>query len=480
MRGLALAATLALSASLAAAPSTHAGGLGTPLVGTAWSGVTTADAAAVYWNPARLSAIEGHELQLGAGLIVAFASYERVRRAQYQYEDSFDFALPLDPADIDASKSGSAGEVSGDMLLPLGSVFASWRVHDRVTLGLGVYAAYGAVLDMPANGPQQWQVNDAVLFGVQVTPAISVQATDWLSIGAGFHLVIGALGLQQTIDLAGTSLLGGALANPPISQPNDFGSDAPPGVRELDVLSRPATVDQATALGASFNVGVALTPHPDWVIGLTYQHRTDLVLEGDARLNMDHDFFTTDLAYKGLQYPALVEGTAFVELTLPASLRLGLSWTPAEGTEIALQGGWVMYSAVEALIVTIESPDLELPTLGLGSTARVELPRDWNDSFEVELLLAHQVAEILRLGFRAGYHSPVSPDRTLDLASIDGHRLIGAAMVDVKISDTIALQGQVMLQHLIPHEVTNSDFDLGNGTYGLTIFHVGGALSLSL
>ncbi|MEM7678943.1 MAG: hypothetical protein AAF449_23435, partial [Myxococcota bacterium] len=60
------------------APSTALGqGLSTPLVGTGRSSAATADASAVYYNPAMTAFVAGSELLLGAMLVGGQIAYRR-------------------------------------------------------------------------------------------------------------------------------------------------------------------------------------------------------------------------------------------------------------------------------------------------------------------------------------------------------------------------------------------------------------------
>lgn len=478
MRYAALLAWLALLASLASPPAA-ASGIGSPLIGTGWSGVTTVDPAAVHWNPSLLADLPGFRLQLAGNLIYARPSYHRQRRATYQHEDGFDFALPLDEASVDAAKTGWDAPVAADVVAPGGSLFASYQLFESLTLGLGVYPAFAAILKLPDQGPHRWQLQEAFVVGLYATPSVAWRITDQVTVGVGGSLVVGGLALRQVVDLAGTPMLGEAFANPPISQDNDFGDDAPPGVRELDVLSRPVTIDQAIAYGFSFNVGVTFDPIDELRLALVYQHGADLVFEGDAYLDMDHDFFTKDLAYQGMQYPGLVRGKAYIEMPLPFSLRAGVAVHPIEPLTLHLQASWVRWSVVESLRVTLESDDLVQEDLGLGPIAKIELPRRWNDTVELELLTTWDFGADARLGLRLGYHSPAPPDSTVDLSSIDGHRIIAGLMGRYQVHEHLALDVWAMLHQVLPREVVASLHDRGNGTYALTVLGLGGALDLS-
>jgi long-chain fatty acid transport protein len=77
-----------------------------------------------------------------------------------------------------------------------------------------------------------------------------------------------------------------------------------------------------------------------------------------------------------------------------------------------------------------------------------------------------------------GYQSPASPDSTIDVASPDGHRLIGGLGAVYSLSESVALSADVRLQGILPRTVTTSDHDLGNGRYTLFIAAAGGHLRM--
>jgi len=470
---------LALALMLAPDP-TWASGIGVPQLGGGAASVTGTTPGSIYMNPALLADMRGLQMAIDLGGVLAMADYQRERRASYQFADGFEFALPVYPAAIDPAKSGFAPAVSATEILPGVALALSHDLGDRVTFGLAVHPSFGAPLNFPLQGPQRWALQEVFLMGVYGTPALAVKATDWLWLGAGFDIVFGIMSLRQVVDLATTPFLAEAFANPPIGQPNDFGSDAPSAVRELDVLSRPVTIVGATAWGMSFKAGMVIAPSPDWRFALAWQHRADLVFQGDAYLDMNHDFFTGDLASQGLHYPALVKGTAWIELPLPASLRAGLSWQATAAWRLQLQTAWVHYSAVERLDVTLQSPDLAQPQLGIGDATAFSLPRRWMDTVEVEGVVDWLSSASLRWSLRAGYHSPMSPDATMDLISIDGHRLLGGLMARWQSTGWLALSGQVAVHHLLERRVVASDYDRANGIYGLTLLVFGGSVEFAL
>lgn len=466
----ALATVAAATLVFGRAAEVQASGISTPRLGAGWAAPTFATPASIRFNPAILASLQGVQLDASVALLYGRSTYTRERRAAYQRADGLDFSLPVAPADMDPLRSGWQPEVVGTVLLPAGAAALSWRASERVALGVSVYPRVGAVLKFPDQGPHQWQMQEVALLATSFTPAIAFRATPWLHLGVGVDVVSGLMSLRQITDLATTPMLRDALGEPPINQANDMGPDAPPAVRELDVLGRQVTIRNAQALGWSVKLGATIEVSDAVRLALAYQHVTDLVFTGDAWLDMNHDLFTQDLASQGLQYPALVQGKAWIALPLPAVARLGVGVDLSANLALHAQVAWVRYSAVRSLDVTLQSPDFVQPQLGLGDTTAISLERAWLDTVEAEALLAWTPSDTVRLGLRAGYHSPMSPDATVDLISIDGHRLIGGLMARKRWGG-FALTGTVGAHHVLPRTVVASRYDRGNGVYTLTIVH---------
>ena len=456
-----------------ALPAWEAGasGVSAPRMDVGWATPTLATPSAMRLNPALLAQLPGFQMEGALALLYAQAGYKRNRRATYQRADGLDFKLPLAPADVDPSRSGWRQEVVGDVLLPGGAGAFSWQLSDRLTVGGQLYPEVGAVLTFPDQGPHQWQLQQVTLMAASVGVGAAYRALPWLDVGVGLDLVTGLLSLRQVADLAQAPLMQQALGEPPISQDNDFGPNAPAGVRELDVLSRPVTIKDAQALGWTWKLGLTARLGGGWSLGLGWRHQTDLVFVGDAYLDMNHELFTQDLSSQGLQYPALVRGRAFVPLPVPSALNVGLGGPINAWLSAHLHLTWSRYSVVKSLDVTLQSDDFVQPKLGLGDTAALSLERDWLDTLEAELLTVAQLNDNAQIGLRVGYHSPMSPDATVDLVSIDGHRFVAAALAS-RTWGSMTASLAVGLHHVLPRTVEGSKYDRGNGVYRLTIGHL--------
>ena len=465
------------AACLAPSTPSWASGLSAPAVGTSRSGPATADPAAVWWNPATLGLIEEPHVLGGASLIVGHLSYERNRRATYQLEDSFDFALPVSPESIDTEKSGRDQRVSTTPLGAAPALFAAVPIRDNGwVLGLGLYAPYAAVVDYPEDGPQRWALREATIAVTHLTAAVAWRPSPRLSVGAGLSGAMGFAELSRQLDMASVENLGNALGGPTINQANDFGPNAPPAVRELSVLSRDFVLQEAIGFGATFNIGVTVLPTDTSRVGLTYRHGTRLKMRGDFQLDLDDDFFTRDLASQGLQYPALVAGEAELTLDLPAEIFTAFAVDVSGRLTLGATVGATFWSSIDAFEVVARSPEFEQPELGLPATESVSLPRNWNDTLAVEALAEWRPRRQREIWGVVGYQSSAVPDETADASSPDGHRLVFAVGTRMGVSERLSVVIDAEVNTVLPRTVTRSDYDLGNGDYRMTIASVGAML----
>ncbi|MEO8179841.1 MAG: outer membrane protein transport protein [Deltaproteobacteria bacterium] len=446
----------------------HASGLDAPQVGSAQSGPVSNDAAAVWWNPGWLGHLKHTELLLGVGLVFGSIGYQRELRGQYQYRDNLDFAEPIAISDLDPTQTGKQQRVHD---VPLGAApdlfFAIPAIGDRLALGAGVSLPYLASFSFPKQGPQRFAGESLFLAVPHATAALAFRLTEILSIGVGVSYVFGVLSLSKTQDFGALDSFSEILARAPISQANDFGASAPSSVRELDVLARPLKIDAAIAHAVSFNVGAALQPSEKLALGLVYHHGTDLSFHGKFRLDMNDEFFTQDLASQGLQYDPIVSGKSVIQMRLPHRMTLGASYQLAR--RFALDGfaSYVFYQDFDKIRIRLDSAGLAREALGVGNTVDQDLARNWKGVVLAELNGRLDATDTLRLSLTAGYHSPASPDATIDIISLDGQRLILGAGLAYRFTERAALLADVEGQFLVPRHVSSSDYDLGNGTYRL-------------
>lgn len=470
------AGALALASLALALPQrAAASGLDAPIVTSGQSNPTARDAAAVYWNPANLGYLKKGEFFGGIGLIVGDLRYTRDRLGSYQSPDTLQFNTPIDPSYLDDAKTGRSEQVKANPVAPSGNIFFAYPVlRDRLTLGVGVYVPYAAALNFPKNGAQSWQVQQAFIVSANVHLAAGLRINDYVSLGAGISYVLGFAELSKKQDFAGVKEFSEGLNT--LGQENAFGPNAPSEVRELDTLSRPFSLKKAFAHGVSFNVGVTVNPTKKLNLALVYQHSTEMNFRGRFAVDMNDPFFTQDLAAQGLKFKPLVTGDALLNFALPKRITLGLGYDINERWRVDGFVQYVRYSEVDAFRVKTVSPDLAQPKLGIGDSLTVVLPRSWKDTVWVEGSARFRPTERLLVSATLGYQSPASPGRTIDMASPDGHRIIGAVGGVIDVSERISLLADARFQGIVPRTVRDSDYDLGNGQYKMFLAGIAGHL----
>ncbi|MCA9545192.1 MAG: outer membrane protein transport protein [Myxococcales bacterium] len=465
--------------SLALAGPAWASGLDGPLVGTPVSGPLTTDAAATWHNPAVLARLQRPSALFGGALVLAHIGYTRDRRGSYQRPDEFHIQAPVDPAALDPSLSGEADPVAATGVAPLADGFFAMPLPGGGGVGLGVHTPYAAPVayDDP-QGAQRFALQEAFILMPHVTLGVGWRVHERVQVGFGGSLIVGVANFKTVQDFAALDEFGRALAGPPASQPNSFGADAPTEVRQLDVLARPVSITDATATNLTFHGGVAVQATDDLNVALTYHHGAELVFDGDFALDMSDDFFTQDLSPVGLAYPALITGDARLALVLPKRIEAAARWdaTPAWAVEGRVE--YVTWSDLKALTVALKSPQLAQPTFGLPDVSRADLPRRWQDAIHLSALAHGQIAPG-RLTVGLGYQSPASPDATVDAASPDGHRMSLQGALDMPLSDAWSVVAHGTLQFILPRTVTDSDYDLGNGTYQMVVAGAGAHLKVA-
>ena len=148
-------------------------------------------------------------------------------------------------------------------------------------------------------------------------------------------------------------------------------------------------------------------------------------------------------------------------------IRAGTAIRAIPGVVVALTGEVQLASAVEELSAEVRSPSLSQPVLGLGDSAGLDVPRHWEDAWSVELSAEASVVDSLPAWASLGYHTPVSPDRHMDVAALDGHRIVFGGGVRWVASLGIHLLAEAKVHKMLEREVQASIHDLGNGRYGM-------------
>jgi len=308
------------------------------------------DASAVYYNPAALSEVNGDNV-LASGIYVnVINSVENSgRKSRNKHDDNF-----------------------------LATFFANYHIPGTdLTLGIGTYTPFGLVTEYGSDAFTRFAAVQTQLKTIYVTPALSWNPTNYLSLGAGLSFV------------HASGVFSRALCLDPISfctQP-------------LGLEGTVRLTDTADAF--AYNIGLLVKPIETLKFGFSYRSRVDL------------RFDSATAKFGG----AFLNPTVKADLSpipLPPVINAGLFWqiTPNWGAEFVYE--YTRWSEFKNFTTTF-SPipifvPLRAPILGF------QLPQDWKNTNTLRFGSFYTLNENWELrGGIAAEQTPI-PNKTLNPA----------------------------------------------------------------
>ena len=324
------------------------------------------DASAVYYNPAALSEIQGHNLLVSGTYVNLDNSVENSgRKSRNQHDDSF-----------------------------LASFFANYHIPGTdFTLGIGTYAPFGLATTYGRDAFTRFAAIQTELKTIYVTPALSWNPTNYLSLGAGLSFVHSSGTFSR------------ALCLDPIS-----GCTQPLGLEGTVRLT-----DTADAF--AYNLGLLVKPTDNLKFGFSYRSRVDL------------RFDNADAKFGGSFSTPTVKANVS-PLPLPPVINAGLFWqiTPDWGAEFVYE--YTRWSEFKNFTVTLSPVPIFLP---LGAPIPgFKLPEDWKNTSTLRLGSYYALPQNWELrGGIAVEQTPI-PNKTLNPAIPDADKLTLNAGVGYK------------------------------------------------
>ena len=280
----------------------QAGGLylqeyATSSMGTAGAGrhAYASDGGTVLHNPAGMTRLEGHELFAGFGAGGSTIKFDTTNSA--------------------VNQGGNGGDQGG--FIPLVGSGYSHKLHDRVRLGMGVFAVSGAALNPQNTWAGRGQVTQLSLFTIATNPGVALKVTDWLSVGGNWLIVYGTLDWRLRL---------------PTEQQLRFKDS-----------------DDVEFAGMA---SILLEPMEGLRFGLLYQSEVDLKLRGSAR------------------GPAGLNPDFNIELPLAQYVRVSAYWDATDKLALLFSAGWEDWSTMGQVGVDVAGISSDV-TLGFEDTWRV-------------------------------------------------------------------------------------------------------------
>jgi long-chain fatty acid transport protein len=362
-------AALALSPGLAHASGFHVDEQDARATGRA--GAVTADpggAAAVYYNPAGIAALDGVDVELGASSVTPSAKFKSADSGETTKARTQTFVLP--------------------------QLFASWRASEVVAIGVGVYSPFGLALDWPASSPGRASLREAELRTFFLTPAVALNFSRWvpgLAFGAGLELVPASVRLTRDVPFG-----------------VDTGSAAISG--------------EAFGIGGHAGLIFHPRPLPQWSFGVTYRSPVKLNFDGQAN-------FDAPSIYRASLPP---DGDIQTSITLPGSVNAGIAFAPTPEWKLELDGSWQGWSSYDQLDVHLPDGSVQSSLRGwkdsltarLGSEYTfderwtVRLGAVWDQTPVPRSTLDFQLPDADRFDLTLGFGAQLSRNVQLDAGAL--------------------------------------------------------------
>jgi len=253
-------------------------------------------------------------------------------------------------------------------------VYGVYGITDKFKAGVGVYTPFGSTVRWGDQWNGRYGLNELSLQAIYVQPTVSYQLTDKLGVGAGLTIALGSVNLQRSLPVQ-----------------NSNGDE---GKIELDGGAN-------TAFG--FNAGIFFQATEKLSLGLNYRSKVELEVE-----NGDVTFTNVPAAASANFQP----GTQFsAALPMPATLTLGIGFTPSDKLTVGLDISRVEWSAYEQLRF-----DFTKPVAGNNFSSNA---RNYEDTYIYRLGAEYKVTDAFALRAGAyldktpvedGYLTPETPD----------------------------------------------------------------------
>lgn len=279
------------------------------------------------------------------------------------------FFVPKIEYDVKGIESRGSPPATGDdggnagIITPVPSLFFVTPISDRVRFGFSTTGPLGGGVDYGNRFAGRYAVQNAVLGGLAITPALSYEVNDQLSIGAGISVLYTFFNEKIAVrqELFG---VGGGDATVKLNDLNGWGAQA--------ILS----------LTYAFSDRLML--------GVVYRSRSDTDLKGDIKT-------------ENWRLPSPLPSNVEIEWTNPQWLEAGVHYDLNEKISFFVNLGWQEWSTFSKNKISV------------GDTVKV-VDRNWDDTWLTGAAVLFKLSDRSHFSMGVSYESsPVKDEfRTLD------------------------------------------------------------------
>jgi len=409
-----------------------AGPLDDPHVGSlGFSGPTTGDLTAVYWNPAALGMLQGNQFMFGASLRATRVTVDRA---------------PIDPVTGQPGGTASFPSASGHGFEqpiawppgPGGFLGVGAGVARRFALAIATYTPFSQKLSFDVTTPTRYHLVSVDSRQLALVCGLAIEVTDSLQVGVAPGLLFSYGHLVFDEDTA----LGAPAENPAAAARYDLATDG-------------------TQAPSYFVVGGIHYRRGAWEAGLAYAS-APLGSDGTVKLALERSQVTppsstatSDLCSTIGPRPCV---SGEMRYHLPDLFTAGVTWHATRHLDAVGIVRWVRYGSYDQITIRLVGPSGDT-LLGKTLPDQLVLYRGFQDSWDMRARLVHAPWTWFRWSGTLRLETSAVPEANVNAAAVDGPKLEPALATEFTLGRHLKIAVGYALAWMFPVTVGNSTFD---------------------
>ena len=231
------------------------------------SGAEANDPSTIFYNPAGLSRLEGTQISAGATFVVPHSTYNDTGSTRF----------------VGSPTGGGNPSDYVPSVKTAPSIYASKKINDQWTAGIGLFVPYGSKLDYGDTWAGRYALTDVMLKSVTLNPSLSFKVNERHAFGFGVSAEFMKAELGQGVDVRGTIAQLQSPANAAQAQALRAGIVAAGGNPALLATAGDGHGSNSVKdWGYGFNLGYMFTVDESTRFGLSYRSSIAHKLKGST------------------------------------------------------------------------------------------------------------------------------------------------------------------------------------------------------
>ena len=356
------------------------------------SGAEAADASTIFYNPAGLSRLEGTQFVGGGTIVVPHSTYQDTGSKTFTGRDP----------------RGTTKDYAPDAVFAP-ALYASKKVNDQWSVGMGLFVPYGAKLDYGNDWSGRYAITNIKLEAIALNPSVSFKLNERHSFGFGVTAEHMKAELGQAVDVPGTvKAMHDKSPAAAIAFVTNIGRTQGAAAAGAAQQALNNTKDGHASMdgddwGFGFNLGYLYQLNEGTRFGIAYRSSISHKLKGDTI--WDFSQVSNNAAVNAFISKASnkVNSEALVEVRTPETLSVNAFHQMDDRWALMGDVTWTRTSRLENL-------DIQFPPTAEGAE---RIRQNWKDTYRVSLGTNYKYSDSLML--RAGIAHDQAPVRSAEL-----------------------------------------------------------------